>query len=380
MTGGTDADKAPPIDYFIHVFLPLISRIFGSAVDVDVVLGRRGYYPRGGGVVYARTFPISRSRSVICDAAQSPTPSPSPSSSSSSFSSSSYSSSFSFSSSSPSPSSLPPFTMTERGHVIRVTVRAIVSNLPFHIAQRMAVTAEARLKSYFSDMSMDVPISTVTLDESHVALSSGASLILTAETSTGCIFGSTGLGEKGRKSEDIAEGAASQLIQDLESGGCVDEYFQDQIILYMALAAGKSSFLSGPLSLHTRTAIHFAAVMTGANFDVTPIPKRKIYPHKETGGEGGKEREGGEREKENAEEGEGGGSGDECVYLITCHGIGFRGRESQKKPKSFTQEWPPVCDSLPRHANFSNGKEKRKNRKKESGGKRLKREMEEMEE
>src|SRR5205823_14283249 len=38
----------PPIDYFGRVFLPLIRRL-GAHVDVEVL--RRGYYPRGGGIV-----------------------------------------------------------------------------------------------------------------------------------------------------------------------------------------------------------------------------------------------------------------------------------------------------------------------------------------
>ncbi len=33
--------------------------------------------------------------------------------------------------------------------------------------------------------------------------------------------------------------------------GCVDEYMQDQLIIYMALAAGRSRVRCGPLSLHS---------------------------------------------------------------------------------------------------------------------------------
>ncbi|MDO8248363.1 MAG: RNA 3'-terminal phosphate cyclase, partial [Rhodoferax sp.] len=48
ITGGTDVRDAPPLDYFRHVFLPLLSRMGGR---VSLAVERRGYYPRGGGEI-----------------------------------------------------------------------------------------------------------------------------------------------------------------------------------------------------------------------------------------------------------------------------------------------------------------------------------------
>src|SRR3989475_2759621 len=50
LVGGTDVRWSPPIDYFSRVFLALL-RSLGAHIDVDVP--RRGYYPRGGGLVDA---------------------------------------------------------------------------------------------------------------------------------------------------------------------------------------------------------------------------------------------------------------------------------------------------------------------------------------
>src|SRR5207245_8328423 len=50
LLGGTDVRWSPPIDYFNRVFLPLLRRL-GAHADVEVL--RRGYYPRGGGIVEA---------------------------------------------------------------------------------------------------------------------------------------------------------------------------------------------------------------------------------------------------------------------------------------------------------------------------------------
>jgi len=52
---------------------------------------------------------------------------------------------------------------------------------------------------------------------------------------------------------------------------------QDQLIIFMALAKGKSSVRCGPLTMHTKTAIHFSELMTGVKFDVTEIIKDKNY-------------------------------------------------------------------------------------------------------
>ena len=48
---------------------------------------------------------------------------------------------------------------------------------------------------------------------------------------------------------------------------------QDQMIIFMALAKGQSRILTGPLTLHTQTAIHIATELTKASFNVVPIKK-----------------------------------------------------------------------------------------------------------
>src|SRR3989441_3947832 len=50
LIGGTDVRWSPPIDYFSRVFLALLRTLGGHA---DVEVPRRGYYPRGGGLVDA---------------------------------------------------------------------------------------------------------------------------------------------------------------------------------------------------------------------------------------------------------------------------------------------------------------------------------------
>eukprot|EP00746_Dinoflagellata_sp_MGD_P028948 gnl/MRDRNA2_/MRDRNA2_168508_c0_seq1.p1 gnl/MRDRNA2_/MRDRNA2_168508_c0~~gnl/MRDRNA2_/MRDRNA2_168508_c0_seq1.p1 ORF type:complete len:228 (+),score=36.61 gnl/MRDRNA2_/MRDRNA2_168508_c0_seq1:70-684(+) len=73
----------------------------------------------------------------------------------------------------------------------------------------------------------------------------------------------------------LAENACHALIADIQRGACLDEHCSDQVIIFMALAPGCSAFRTGPLTEHTRTAIHFAQVCTGAEFEVVSVPGSK---------------------------------------------------------------------------------------------------------
>jgi len=67
----------------------------------------------------------------------------------------------------------------------------------------------------------------------------------------------------GKRPDELGANAAKELIENLEHGGTLDEYATDQVIIFMALAKGKSTVVVGPLSLHTQTSIHFSQLMTG---------------------------------------------------------------------------------------------------------------------
>lgn len=82
---------------------------------------------------------------------------------------------------------------------------------------------------------------------------SGSGIILWAETSTGCVLGGSGLGSKGTNAATVGRDAADGLIKTIKGGGCVDEYLQDQIIIFLALAKGRSTVKTGlPLTLHSQ--------------------------------------------------------------------------------------------------------------------------------
>jgi len=115
-------------------------------------------------------------------------------------------------------------------------------------------------------MDVNVKSEVMHLDRDR-ATGNGSGVVVVLKTSTGCVHGGDGVGSPKRDPDTLGRQAAKMA---LESAGvtCVDTHMQDQIIVFMALADGQSRVLTGPLTLHTKTAIHFAGVMTGATFDV----------------------------------------------------------------------------------------------------------------
>lgn len=95
---------------------------------------------------------------------------------------------------------------------------------------------------------------------------------VTATTSSGCILGMNALdNSKQPCMEKLVYAACDPVIRDIRRGACLDEHAVDQVIIFMALAEGESIVRTGPLTEHTRTAIHFAQLCTGAQFTVTAV-------------------------------------------------------------------------------------------------------------
>lgn len=209
--GGTNATSAPQIDYTTNVFLPFLSRHYGIHPKLKIL--KRGYYPRGGGLITFSVPPL------------------------------------------PPGATLPSITVTERGEITRIYGKSYVAgSLPLHIATGMSKAAKTRLTSQLGLDPKIVSIEVVKEDVKDVGNNgSGSGIVLWAETDTSCILGGSGLGSKGTDAATVGREAADELIKAIKGGGCVDEYLQDQIVIFLALAKGRSTVKTGlPLTLHTQ--------------------------------------------------------------------------------------------------------------------------------
>jgi RNA 3'-terminal phosphate cyclase (ATP) len=140
-----------------------------------------------------------------------------------------------------------PISRLDRGPLKRVYGVAGVCNLRHgNIAERMRDTALSKL----STNAAQVEIALV----EWPGAGQGAAISLTAEYE---FVSSTfvGLGERGKPAEAVARDAIAELLAYENQPGAVDPHSADQLVLPLALAAGKSEFTTTEVTEHLRTNI-----------------------------------------------------------------------------------------------------------------------------
>uniref|UniRef100_A0A5S6QYV5 RNA 3'-terminal phosphate cyclase n=1 Tax=Trichuris muris TaxID=70415 RepID=A0A5S6QYV5_TRIMR len=218
LKGATNADFAPQIDYLVHVFKTMIAR-FG--VHFDVQIKKRGYYPRGGGLVVLQVAPINVLNCVA---------------------------------------------LLDAGSIAEVKgIAWVAGSVPRKKANVLASSASRRLGQL-----MGSPISIDTVQESpETAVGNGLGIVLFARTSSGCIIGADKILKAGEDAMTVGSTVAESLQAQTAGGACVDNHLQDQVIIFMALAEGASVVRTGEITLHTKTAIYVAEIMLKVNFSIT---------------------------------------------------------------------------------------------------------------
>ncbi len=215
ISGGTDVRAAPPLDYFRHVLLPLLSSI-GVRAKIDVL--RRGYFPRGGGEVAVAVDPCLPLRPLLLDAA---------------------------------------------GDLQEIRGVAHIANLPAHIVQRMAHTALAELAAFPA-----VAIDQAVLG-SGAAIGAGGAIVLAAQMQH-TRLGAATTAQRGVPAEQLGSEAGRLLREEILSGATLDIHAADQVLIYLALAGGSSRFLARNLSSHAATTIWLLEQFLPVRFDVSP--------------------------------------------------------------------------------------------------------------
>ncbi|MDD5317677.1 MAG: RNA 3'-terminal phosphate cyclase [Candidatus ainarchaeum sp.] len=198
MKGGTDVPFSPSADYFSRVLLPVLARMgFIGEAGVE----RRGWYPKGGGLVKARFRPAE--------------------------------------------GGLKPLRLVERGGLVRAEGVSVASNLAASVAERQAKAAEKELALAGTACAVKAAVSP--------ALSPGSCVTLWAEFSSGAVLGASALGGKGKPAEEVGREAARGLASAIASGACVDRHLCDQLLPFAALAKGETEFASEGWTAHSET-------------------------------------------------------------------------------------------------------------------------------
>jgi RNA 3'-terminal phosphate cyclase (ATP) len=196
LRGGTHIAFSPPFTYIEQVYLPILTQL---GLKAEAVLHAWGWYPRGGGEVALRVTGGN---------------------------------------------TLSGLTLLERGALRQVRGLAIVTELPSHIPQRMAMRAENLLDQ------ADLKAQVRPLRERGIG--PGAGVFLTADyENSRAGFGA--LGRLGLPAEKVAEMACEELLDFHATGAPVDVHLADQLLLPLALASEASQYRVAEISLHLTT-------------------------------------------------------------------------------------------------------------------------------
>lgn len=198
LKGGTHVPWSPPFHYLKDVFLPLLKKM-GIEASAEII--QWGWYPRGQGSISFSIKPMKMIKSI---------------------------------------------NLKERGDLKSLHLISAVSHLPLSIAERQRDRALEILKM------KDLTVRTNLIEAPSIG--PGTFLFILAQFDN-CLAGFSSLGEKGKRAEVVADEACQEFLQYLNSNACLDKHLSDQIIPYLALAEGESTFTTVEITRHTLTNI-----------------------------------------------------------------------------------------------------------------------------
>jgi RNA 3'-terminal phosphate cyclase (ATP) len=218
--GGTHVPRSPPVHYLDRVFLPAVRSL---GIEAEVTLRRWGWFPRGGGEIEASIRPATGLTGLRWEA---------------------------------------------RVSAPEIAGVSAVSRLPLDIAERQRRQALARLRARGIDPQ-------IALVDDREARGPGT-LIFLAATGAGTHAGSTALGRRGVRAETVADEAVDGLLRFLDSGAAVDDHLADQLVPFLALSRGPSTYSCPTPSSHLATVAWLVEQFGAARIAVRDGPPARV--------------------------------------------------------------------------------------------------------
>jgi len=216
--GGTDVSNSPTMNYVRNVFFPTLKRI---GISADLTVQKYGYYPKGMGEVTIIVEPCK---------------------------------------------SLKPLVLEDFGELKTIEGVSVCTFLAERkVAERQAKAANDYLKE--KGYTAEIQI----INDRSNPLQKGSSLALYAETHTGVILGADAIGEFRKTSETVGREAAEKLYAEISAEPTVDVHLADMLVPYVALAEGRSAYLTRTVSEHLDTNIWLAEKILGVKFNVKKV-------------------------------------------------------------------------------------------------------------
>ena len=171
---------------------------------------RRGYYPKGGGLVTVHVSPAQHVRG---------------------------------------------FVLQNREHEIQGVSHSC--GLPAHVAERQAKAAKKVLNEAGYDTALKTEI------EERGKWTTGCGITLWQGYKSG-----SALGERGKRAEFVGEEAARNIITELESAATVDVHLADQLVSDIALSKDKSEIKVREMTKHLETNIYITQKFLNVVFEI----------------------------------------------------------------------------------------------------------------
>ncbi|MDG6997600.1 MAG: RNA 3'-terminal phosphate cyclase [Nitrososphaerota archaeon] len=228
ITGGTEVSNSPTIDYLERLVFPIYRQI---GADISIQVARRGYYPRGGGIV-----------KLSCTPGQ--------------------------------PNSQIEFEEQEREEQTKIL--SVSRGLPNHVSERQLDSAKSTL------LSSNMRQITSELDYAGDSASPGSS-VLVYRADRHSLVGGSSLGEKGKRSEVVGREAAVSFLQESEASPNVDSHLSDMLVTLASCLKGESQFTTPVITEHFKTNSAVAQQITGCEVTFRQIGRSwqvKISGHK----------------------------------------------------------------------------------------------------
>ena len=218
--GGTDVAWSPSIDYFQYVFLPVLNRFAKASLKIL----KRGYFPVGQGEVeFEMEGRLWNNQ---------------------------------------------PLLIEQQGvlQLVKGVAHAASDLENETVTERTAKSAEVITAA------LKVPVQ-IRLEYLKTACT-GCGITLWAVCGEGdewgiknqVILGADGLGEKGKKAEDLGKEVGERLLQEVRSNAPIDHFLADQLVPFLGWCGGKLSVSA--ISKHVHSNIYVAEQFLGVKFGV----------------------------------------------------------------------------------------------------------------
>lgn len=220
ITGGTDVRASPIIDYMRYVVAEAY-RAIGIKFSADVQ--KRGYYPKGGGIVKAVIEPCKSP--AACEFLS--------------------------------------------GRYVAPKITSVCSQLPKHVAERQISSALLALEK------AGVKCQNYTASF-ETALSPGTSILIYSVSDFGGPYlGGDSIGEIGKRAEAVGQEAADRFLESALAGAAVDPFLADMLVLPLCVSKGTSRYRVARVTGHLRTNLQVAGQLVGCRYDIGQVSDKE---------------------------------------------------------------------------------------------------------